>query len=333
MKRFSWTLAAAVLLIAMIPRVRAAENLIANGEMEGAASAQNLPTHWQPLIVSTPAEFATDFEQKHGGQSSIRIVAPESTRSYAVSDAIAVAPGETIHGSAWVRVKDVPEKTGAVIMIAAFSDLTGGNESVQKFNTAPIAEASKGWVKIEGSVKVPELAANLRVRLGFSYAKGTCWWDDVKITADSPLAVRIDRDDARLSPAVEALPVAILNREGRKGTARVRVTLNKQSAEERVELSGEGVQRVEVPVKLPPPGKVTAKAELLLGEKSVFAEERKAFVPPPVVLGVPSPTHWAVEDGEPVIEGRVDLAVPQAMLGGKVVVHLEDEAEKAIAKY
>ena len=93
-------------------------------------------------------------------------------RAY-TAEPIAVAPGETIHGSAWVKVKDVPEKTGAVIMIAGFSDSGGGNESVQKFNTAPLAEAGRGWVKIEGNVKVPELADAIVVNTETAVEKNT----------------------------------------------------------------------------------------------------------------------------------------------------------------
>lgn len=313
---------------------RGAENLMVNGACDGPAG-EKLPPHWRPLVISTPATFATDVNEKHGGQSSLRITAAESTRSYAQSEEIEVAPGETIHGSAWVKVKDVPEKDGAnhVIMIAHFSSSDGSNETVMKFDVAKFPDAAKGWQKIQGSVKVPDLMTKLSVRVGFSYCWGTCWWDDVTITAESPLAIRIDQSEARLTPAMEGMPLAILNRDGRRGAARVRLSLNKQHAEQKLELNGEPMQRIELPIQLPPPGKVAAKAELLAetGEKTVFVEERKAFVPTPIALGVPSPTHWVLEDGDATIEGTVDLAVPAKMLDkSSVAVRLEDRAGKVV---
>ena len=316
----------------------AEQNLIANGEAEGPPSAEKLPPHWSPLVVSTTASFATDATEKHGGRASIRITAPEQTRSYARSDVIPVAPGETIHGSAWVKVKDVDLKEGLnhVIMIAEFTDAKDANQTVLKFDVAKIPDASKEWTKIEGSVKVPELMANLRVRVGFSYAHGTSWWDDLRVWTDSPLACRIDLAEARLTPAMKTLPVLLLNRERTRDTLGLSVELNKSSASERVKLTGDATQRVDVPIAMPKPGKVKATATIAREAKgkAIFTEDRNALMPPPMALYPPVPTHWVVEDGKPHLECKVDLATTDQQRRGAVIrAEMRDQSDKAVAAW
>ena len=61
---------------------------------------------------------------------------------------------------------------------------------------------SQGWVKISGTSKSPATAVSMRLRLGFSYAKGICWWDDVTVTPKYPLSTRLDLAEPRISPAM-----------------------------------------------------------------------------------------------------------------------------------
>lgn len=304
----------------------AARNLLANGEMEGA-DEQKLPTGWEVVTIGTPASAGIDRSERHGGGASIRIVAAEKTRSYVQSkDAIAVAPGETILASAWVKVKDVPTDGGAVIMIADFEDAAGKNSSVAKFNVADLTKQGE-WQFIEGSVKVPPAAAALRVRLGFSYSQGTCWWDDVTVTAEREMVCRIDLPDARLSPARATIPVAILNRDKRQGAVDVRVTLNGVKSDRNVMLTGEAMQVIEVPVRIGNPGKAALSAELIGEGVERFVDARQMTIPPPIALSPPAPTHWAVEDGPATVEAWVDLAVRDKQREGATLeLRVEDGA-------
>src|SRR5262249_21163801 len=84
-----------------------ASNLVANPDLEDLAD-HNHPAHWEPFVVSVPGTFAIDEAEKHSGKQSVRIDAPENTRLYLRSEPIAVAPGERISASAWVKCKDVP---------------------------------------------------------------------------------------------------------------------------------------------------------------------------------------------------------------------------------
>lgn len=323
------------LLIAFSSVALAQSKLPENPGFEGSP-AKPLPPHWTPLNIGTEAKFSTDSAEKHGGTQSVRIDAPEVTRSYVVSESMPVAAGEEIAGSAWVKVKDMTEGQGTCIMIAEFLNAAGNDMSVAKFDTADVAKASKAWQHIGGSVKVPDNAAFVRLRLGFSYAKGTCWWDDVTITPKTPLVMRLDLPEPRLSPAMETIPVLVINRTGAKQAVRVVVNLKTQSGEKRAVLSGEATQKIEVPIKLPPPGKVTAKAELFSaqGDTPMFSAESPGNIPAPIVLPPVSPTHWVIEDGPPKIEGRVDLAVSDARSKGATLeVEVKDARGQWLAKW
>src|SRR6266540_1917609 len=76
------------------------ENLLTDPGFEDAGK-------WEKVIIGATPEFALDQTVKHGGKQSGRITAAEVTRAYYASAPIAVAPGEKISASGWVKVKDV----------------------------------------------------------------------------------------------------------------------------------------------------------------------------------------------------------------------------------
>ena len=79
---------------------------------------------------------------------------------------------------------------------------------------------------------------NLRLRMGFSYAQGTTWWDDVNVTAEKPLVATIDLPASRLSPASGVVPVTIINREASRQKIAVQLVLDDQKTSQAVELTG-----------------------------------------------------------------------------------------------
>ena len=187
----------------------ASPNLLVNPSLE-QIGADQLPPHWEQCVVSLPGKFTIDESMKHDGLQSVRIDAPETTRLYLRSDPIPVAPGETITASAWVKCKDVPPGKGTIILIGEFTNNKDSATTVEKFATLDRKEASDvDWTKIEGSIKVPALMTNLRLRMGFSYAQGTTWWDDASGDAEQPLVV-IDRSShAAFEPGQWNVPVRI----------------------------------------------------------------------------------------------------------------------------
>src|SRR5439155_4538500 len=118
---------------------------------------------------------------------------------------------------------------------------------------------------------------------------------------------------------------------GREGKVTVRMTLDKKPADVKVDLSGDPVQRVDVPLTLGKPGKIEVSVTMLDDAgKEIFAEARKGSIPPPLAVSPPSPTHWCVEDGEPIVEAWVDVAIPDEQRdGAKLQLRLEDAAGKS----
>ena len=129
-----------------------------------------------------------------------------------------VSGGERVKISAWVRHEGVPPGQGTVIGIAEFTNAQGGNTEVAKIGVADISQPQREWVEISGTVRVPEQAAFLRIRLGFSYSHGTCWWDDVSVQFEEKLVARLGLASGLLSPALGGLPVEIINRDKESAT-------------------------------------------------------------------------------------------------------------------
>jgi hypothetical protein len=306
-------------------------NLLKNPGFETMGAA-GMPEGWEPLIIGFKPEFVVDQHDPHGGKQSMRITSTEVTRAYVVSQPIEVAPGENVQATAYVKVEDVPEKVGSVILIGAFSRADGTNASVAKFNVAKVSTTTQpvsGWQRIEGTLPVPGDVDYLRLRAGFSYSKGSCSWDDLRISTTQPVVARLNLPNEQLTPAMEPLPVTVLNRSKEKSKIRVTVSLDKKDYSANVQLTGQPVQTVSVPINVEKRGKVAVELALRRGndDKPFFVRKINATIPPALVLDPPIPTHWAIEDGPPKISGDVWTALkPETQAGGKLSVTLLDEA-------
>ncbi len=285
-----------------------------------------MPAGWEPVVAGPAAEFAADLAERHGGVRSFRLSASEVTRAYFRSDPIPVAPGEELRIEAWVRHRGVPEGQGAVILIADFGRDEEDEGDATKVGVAAWKEE---WHKVAGVKVVPPGASSMRLRMGVSYSMGTVWWDDVVVRPAKPLAARFALEDGRLPPGGGAVPVEILNRDGRKGIVRVRVRIDGTASERRVDLTGKSLQRIEVPVRVEGRGDKKVAVELLAGDgkEILFSAEGDAKVPPPLVLQPPTPTHWVVEDGEPRLGGELEVALgAEERKTASLVVRLQDAA-------
>ena len=183
----------------------AVQNQLANPGFENLAES-NLPVQWEPLIIGAPVTFAMDPSDLHSGARSLRITAAETTRAYIRSDPIPVAPGEKFRFSVWVKHQNVPAGKGTVIAIAEFTNAQDLSPAVAKLGVADTSKPWSEWRKLESTTAVPESGAFLRLRLGFSYSQGSCWWDDASVQFEKPLVARLDLATARLSPAAGAAP-------------------------------------------------------------------------------------------------------------------------------
>ena len=288
-----------------------APNLARNPGLEAPLKGE-LPEGWSPVVIGAPARFAVDGAERHGGAQSVRITAPEVTRSYVVSDPIDVAPGERLEVSAWVKQRDVPPGQGTVIVFGEFLNTAGSRLGLAKVD---VAKPGGEWQEIRGSIAAPELAVRIRLFMGFSYASGTTWWDDVTVRAMQGLVLRTELPNPRFSPAMPGLPVGILNREGRRGVVNVRVTLGAKTVTTPVMLTGAMLQRITVPVEVTGRGRAMLQVALLPenGETPLFSEKRQVTIPAPLTLSPPIPTHWVREDGPPQVEAEVDVELAEAV--------------------
>lgn len=299
------TLTLSTLLVIALGTAARPANLAPDPGLERFAAEAT--SAWAPLTMGSPARFSDDEDTVHGGKRSVRIDADEVTRTYLRSTPIPVAPGEALLVSAWAKIQHVPADKGTVILIAEFVRASAKGE-VAKVATA--AKDVDGWQHLSGKVVVPAGCDGLRLRMGFSYSKGTVWWDDVEVRAVEPLVARIG--ETRLYPADQRIAVELLNREGRRGVVRIAATLGNAPFAQDVSLTGEPVQQAHVPARIRKRGNSPAALRLLEPgtEAELWAgQPMTVTVPPAVVLSPPSPTHWVTEDGEPRIEGELELSL------------------------
>ncbi len=205
------------------------DSLIPNPGLEAPAAPYlplgYLPVGWNKVVIGVPATFTIDTTVKHAGRSSVRMDAADIARSYIQSEPIEVAPGEKIYASAWVKCQDILKTQGTCILIGDFFQADGHGDDARKFDVAKVDKP--GWQLVSGSMIVPEGAATMRVRIGFSYTKGTAWFDDVRVRSERQLVARIDKSDTKLSPGGGPISITILNRQHQRGLANVDVVLAK----------------------------------------------------------------------------------------------------------
>lgn len=297
------------------------------------------PAHWTDVVIGVAPQFSLDKSNPHGGSQSMKISAAEVTRAYVQSKPIPVAPAEKITATAYVKLQDVPEKTGAVILIAHFSRADGANAQVEKFATAKLpttTQPMKGWQEIKGSIVVPADVDNLRIRAGFSYSKGVSWWDDIHVATSQPVVARVSLPENRLSPAIDPLPITLINRTNDHSRIRVALTLDKKTFSAETQLTGEPTQILPLPIEIQKRGKTAIELALFKSDqqKPFYTHKQDAVVPPAIALDPPIPTHWAVEDGAPKIAGDVWTALkPETQRNGKLTVKLVDSSNKTLATW
>jgi hypothetical protein len=160
-------------------------------------------------------------EEAHTGTYSLKIEQndPGASESVAVSDRVAVTPGEPVLVSYWVKTEDVPnpEEIGMgdnnIGMTALwYTNLEGGAAGFGEIGGAdirlngeynsqviPLATqaASTGWTHYAFVVYPVEGAVGLELRLRYWHAfEGATFWDDVSILPLSSEALSTAIEDA-----------------------------------------------------------------------------------------------------------------------------------------
>src|SRR4051794_14856724 len=159
----------ATLMLFIVALHAQAENLLPNAGMEES----HLPAQWKDLNVwGAPGSFAVDDKIAHTGAHSFRISATQSTQSWLYGPPIPVAPGEELEASAWVRFKDLRKKgkpgegnpSGITLVANFFNDDAPTKHFEDSASTGGEAKENE-WHDLRGKVKVPPLAATIRLRI------------------------------------------------------------------------------------------------------------------------------------------------------------------------
>ena len=298
----------------------------ANSSFEHASDL----VHWTQRLLGGPAAFTIDTTQSRDGKQSLRMEANEQSRCAAISEPIPVAPGEVVRVSVWVKCQGVPPDEGKIMLAGEWTDEQEHHPQAARIAIADVTKP--GWQLLEGDCTTPAGAANLRIRVGFVYARGTIWWDDLRVRTEHELAVRISGGD-RLSPADPVIHATVLNRSLKAHEVRVRASVGQQ-VPATVSLPTKPAEtRVDVPIAIPRPSSaIDMRVELLEGDAVVGEDRLKMKVPPPIAVPPVSPTHWVIEDGPPRFDGRVELAVSRKISdGAALTIRLADRNGKTVA--
>lgn len=313
-------------------------NLIENPSMD-LLDDRGWPRGWEGRYHGAEATFTPDNQTAHSGKGSLRIDVPgPRTRAFLSSSPILVAPGESFRVGAWVKQDERPPDNGAkgerVMLIVNFCNEWGENLGPPKLvnRAKPTAE----WQFMEGKVTAPARAASMRVRMGFSYSSGTAWWDEVFAEAENLLAARHDLERPRLSPGISNLPIVIFNRRAHRGATRLELTWDGGQTSHELRLSGDPVQRIDVPVRVERRGPVELELSLFAGKKLEASYRQKVKLTVPAVLSMQPlmPTHWVVEDGTPRVEGELELAATEeARENGCLSVRVHGDQDDVLAEW
>ncbi|MBI5689917.1 MAG: hypothetical protein HZC55_07430 [Verrucomicrobia bacterium] len=296
-----------------------------------AVAPTGLPAGWRPRSIGAEAEYGVDTTIVRDGRYSARINAREDTRSYFCSGLIPVTPGERIRASAWVRTAEVPAGKGTVILIADF--LVADHAPVGGPTKVAVASQTGDWEQIQGTVTVPPRANFLQVRCGFSYSRGICWWDDLRLEAEQGLTARVLLRDGRLVPDRTGVPVEIINRRGLRDSVTVRLAHGREVAAMTVALSGAFRQRLQLPLSGLSPGRQKLSLEIRdSASLPVWTTgEQTLLVPPGLTLAPLIPTHWVAEDGPPRFEAEVWPALSTAGPAARLVLRVLDSSGRELA--
>lgn len=291
-----------------------------------AVTPDRRPAGWRPRSIGAEATFAADESEVHEGRYSARINAAEDTRSYFYSGLIPITPGESVSASAWVKTAGVPLEKGTVILIADF--LVAEHAPVGGPLKIAVAAKTGDWELIRGTVTAPARANFVQLRCGFSYSRGTCWWDDVHIVLEQPVAARVLLHEGRLVPNGDRVAVEIFNRTGRRESVTVRLTHGRSVVSEEVALSGEFRQRVELPLRALAAGRQQLTLELIgtEGQRLASTGEQTVTVPPPLTMAPLIPTHWVREDGPPHFEAEVSAVLREHRPDARLLLRVFDAA-------
>lgn len=311
----------AAVSLAVLPLNCFSVTLVKNSDFEEVRS-QGTPPGWSGYAPHEAVTFGSDSSLAHSGTHSATVETTSDQVGVLVSDAVPVAPGETLHLSCWMRAKDLSTSSGGMLSLSTgYLDRYGSyfRWSRNRFAVPPIANSGE-WFPVEYTVTVPERAAKATLQAGMRFVTGKLWVDELELTTSKSVALRFDMQGTTFEPGSTTLPMVLIDRAG--GGHQLQLEAQPGSASMTVE-SGRGETSLTVPFKFDRRGKVTARVKVSAAGSDIETS-LTGTVPPLLVADPLIPTHWVIEDAQtPALESRFYISEPadsRAQLSARAIL-------------
>ena len=152
-------------------------DLALNGQFETTENGQ--PVGYSPATVKGNLAFASAHDAQRRSCLQIRSDDPEAIGSWVTAAPIRVVPGDQLDVRVDVKLQDVdPVHAGSG---AQFAFHFYQDERYLSFNQSRGSTGTHEWRELSHSLRVPKAANEVRVSMRLSQAKGTVWFDNLRV--------------------------------------------------------------------------------------------------------------------------------------------------------
>lgn len=311
---------AALVVVLGIAVPACCQNLVVNGDFEGGAGEKNLPVHWETWNPSgTPVVRLAD-DQKHEGGHALYMETKVDAHAIAMSEPIAVAPGEKVTLSAWCKVQDMSTTSSGTFGIAAgWMDFTKTYMSFAAYQTVPV-QPSRDWFEITTTTVVPPRVHYLTFQVRHRSVTGKSWWDEAKLTAETPIVLRLGLTGSTAEPGKTTIPATLINRDPARAGNQLSVKTDPGSTMQQVTVGSSTETSIVLNFNVTKRGKLDLSATLLdVNSKPVFSTQKEVTVPEELVMEPALPCYSCMEDSEPSVEDRIWVHEPDELRNSMVL--------------
>lgn len=158
--------------------------VLSNGAFEVRPGTQSLTPGWEQVHgyqgQNWSGRASMDAQEKHGGNTSLRLENTAGTDIVQVSQNLSVgeegfAPGHKYRLSAWLKTGQMAKSNGI-----NFGLFAAGMKSTGKGGRLPFPAAGSGWQRVSADFTVPTNATTLRIMIHLS-GPATAWVDDMAL--------------------------------------------------------------------------------------------------------------------------------------------------------
>ncbi len=313
-------------LLLIFVSASAQENLITNPGFE--AESKGKPSDWWLYEGQGTTELKWDDTVAHSGKASGRLQAAAAAKSTLVSPKFAVAPGDELRISVWVRGKGFSDGQNATYTGLAFRRADGAVFGRAYFRASLVAEK---WVLVSGEATAPTDAVSAEMHLGYTNAPGALWFDDAAAAIISPVSLSLI-EGAKPWPGEQEILLLVANRMTNDFRGNISASLGKETKAVPVTLRAKETQRVKIPLNFRGVGPHEYRFSLEDGEgKALRTLQGKFQTKAALVLEPACPYYHLIGEGngETRVDARINLS-PEARTDCKLQLSVSDAQGKEI---